>query len=365
MANVLAALIMVKNEELSIQQTIDSTKGFLSDIIVYDTGSTDNTIQIVKDSCKRNGQRLHLKQGIFTTFPESRNESIKFAETVDVDNLLMMDAGDEIHCDAPTPTVLNMIRSMPHEYKFGTVCLRWLEDGGLTEHNDIRFIKNKRGCRYNNKYPVHEEFDGLNVNPTLMLPYIVLYQNRDKYSGSTDARIKNDIDLLFRAEPCTRNYYYLAQSYLYMKDYSTCYKYNMLALDANDGTFDVSSIYSRLGYCAIVCNMYPYIVIPNLKMAIESSANPMIGSYINLLKYCLENNILDVAIPYLEPLAKLDKTKGINFNHDNYDYFRWVVIYQVCYASKKKMDLGKFACNQAILARDYEVDKLNLKLFDA
>ena len=63
---ILGALIMVKNEEMSIQITIDSVKNYIKHIIVYDTGSTDKTIKVIKDTCKRNSQILHLKRGVFT-----------------------------------------------------------------------------------------------------------------------------------------------------------------------------------------------------------------------------------------------------------------------------------------------------------
>ena len=74
--NIIGILLMIKNEEKSIGVTLNSTKNYFKNIIVYDTGSTDNTLQIVKDCCMKNNQVLHLKQGIFKGFPESRNESL-------------------------------------------------------------------------------------------------------------------------------------------------------------------------------------------------------------------------------------------------------------------------------------------------
>jgi glycosyltransferase involved in cell wall biosynthesis len=364
MVNILGALIMVKNEEESIRVTIDSTKNIINDIIVYDTGSTDNTIQIIKDACKKNNQRLHLKRGIFTTFPQSRNESIIFAETVDVENLLLMDAGDELECKVGIPEIMQMMHTLPHPYKFGSICLKWLEEGVLTEHNDVRFIKNNQGCRYDNKFPVHEEFAGLNANTMIVLPNVVLYQNRDRYAGSTPLRVENDIQLLLTAEPCTRNYYYLAQSYLFMKDYQNCFKYNLLALKENMGEMDNGSIYSRLGYCAIECKMDSPIVIKYLKLAVQDATTSPISSYLNLMQYCLEMKLLDVVIPYLEKIASLDKTNEHNFNHENYDYTRWVFIYQICYLSQTNFELGKFACEKAVAAKSLSRDIVNLECFN-
>ena len=360
---VFGVLMMIKNEELSIAKSINSTKDIIKDIIIYDTGSTDRTIEIVKAACLKNNQRLHLKTGTFKTFPISRNESIEFAETVDVDNLILMDAGDELVCSIPYKELVTMVSSIPDGYKFGLVKLKWLEFGNLTEHYDIRFIKNRQGCRYNIKYPVHEQFGGFE-NKILQLQQIDLYQDRDKYSGSTEARVSRDIQMLTNAEPTCRNYYYLAQSYLYLKDYQNGFKYNLLALETDNGEHGIISIYSRLGRCAIECKMDSSVVLKYLKLAVAGQKNPPIEPFINMLNYCLQHSMLDVAIPYLQQLTTLEKEYGHEFNHEDYDYKRWNLIYQICLMSKTNYPLAKMACSKAVEARGQDVDKANLKLIN-
>ena len=87
--------MMVKNEEKSIKLSIDSFKNYIDTVVVFDTGSTDNTVDIIKKTCAENKQTLHLKQGQFKTFPESRNEALEFADKFPFKYILMMDAGDE------------------------------------------------------------------------------------------------------------------------------------------------------------------------------------------------------------------------------------------------------------------------------
>ena len=79
----LGVLLMVKNEQDSITTTIQSVCPYVDQVLVYDTGSQDNTIQIIKDVCKKNDKLLSLKQGVFTTFPQSRNEALEFAEKME------------------------------------------------------------------------------------------------------------------------------------------------------------------------------------------------------------------------------------------------------------------------------------------
>ena len=358
----LGALIMVKNEEVSIRQTIQSLKNVVSDVIVFDTGSTDKTIDIIKATCLKNNQTLHLKIGTFKTFPESRNESIEFAETVDVENLIMWDAGDEFECAISISEWLSVIKTIPTGYNFGVVKLKWLESNNLTEHYDIRLIKNRKGCRYDLTFPVHEKFATIE-NSVHFMKNLTLHQNRDKYSESTSLRMAKDIELLSKAKPHSRNYYYLAQSYIFMKDYKNGFKYNLMVLDFEDQDYDKIMVYSRLMRCAIECKMSSKLIIKYFKLAIDEPNNPQMEPFINFFKYCMQENILELTLPYLKQLSELVKPSTRDFSHKDYEYTRWLLIYQICLMTRTNRDIGQIACNKAIQAQNNECDKMNLSLF--
>ena len=358
----LGALIMVKNEEVSIRQTIQSLKNVVSDVIVFDTGSTDKTIDIIKATCLKNNQTLHLKISTFKTFPESRNESIEFAETVDVENLIMLDAGDEFECAISISEWLSVIKTIPTGYNFGVVKLKWLESNNLTEHYDIRLIKNRKGCRYDLTFPVHEKFATIE-NSVHFMKNLTLHQNRDKYSESTSLRMAKDIELLSKAKPHSRNYYYLAQSYIFMKDYKNGFKYNLMVLDFEDQDYDKIMVYSRLMRCAIECKMSSKLVIKYFKLAIDEPNNPQMEPFINFFKYCMQENILELTLPYLKQLSELVKPSTRDFSHKDYEYTRWLLIYQICLMTRTNRDIGQIACNKAIQAQNNECDKMNLSLF--
>jgi glycosyltransferase involved in cell wall biosynthesis len=358
----LGALIMVKNEEVSIRQTIQSLKNVVSDVIVFDTGSTDKTIDIIKATCLKNNQTLHLKISTFKTFPESRNESIEFAETVDVENLIMLDAGDEFECAISISEWLSVIKTIPTGYNFGVVKLKWLESNNLTEHYDIRLIKNRKGCRYDLTFPVHEKFATIE-NSVHFMKNLTLHQNRDKYSESTSLRMAKDIELLSKAKPHSRNYYYLAQSYIFMKDYKNGFKYNLMVLDFEDQDYDKIMVYSRLMRCAIECKMSSKLIIKYFKLAIDEPNNPQMEPFINFFKYCMQENILELTLPYLKQLSELVKPSTRDFSHKDYEYTRWLLIYQICLMTRTNRDIGQIACNKAIQAQNNECDKMNLSLF--
>lgn len=98
---ILGASIMVKNEEKYILRTLRSILKFgIKLIIVYDTGSTDQTVQVIEYFCSRNFLRLKLlrggpREGERFVFSHQRNILLKFCNGL-CENVLLLDTDDEI-----------------------------------------------------------------------------------------------------------------------------------------------------------------------------------------------------------------------------------------------------------------------------
>ena len=337
----IGVLIMVKNEEASIAMTINSTRGFMEHVIVYDTGSTDRTIDIIREVCNKNGQILHLKEGIFEGFPASRNVSLEFAETVPVKFILLMDAGDEFRCDTKPDTLRKQISTYPLD--IGTVRQVWNEE----QHTDVRFIRNRRNVRYNLDYLVHEQ---VNITGSVgdLSPLFYLYQCRITHGGSTEKRYARDIELLSKAKPCKRNYFFLAQSYMSIDDYRNGYKYNILSIGNSYEETDATS-YSRAGYCAIKCNMSEKIITHNLLMSVKLTNEPVIDSYIYLFDYYLTNSMADKAIQYIDELASMTApVSNKTVSYEFYEYKRWYLISIVCLTANRELEKGYNAIKRII-----------------
>jgi glycosyltransferase involved in cell wall biosynthesis len=83
----LSVVIICKNEADIIGQTLQSLQGLTDDIIVYDNGSTDNTIEEIK----KLNTRFH--QGNWKGFGKTKNKAIAFAK---YDWILSLDADEAI-----------------------------------------------------------------------------------------------------------------------------------------------------------------------------------------------------------------------------------------------------------------------------
>ena len=79
----IAVLMMVKNEHKRLHVSLESIKNVADSLVLYDTGSTDDTIEIAQKFCQKHNIPLRLKQGEFVDFSLSRNVSLDFADTFD------------------------------------------------------------------------------------------------------------------------------------------------------------------------------------------------------------------------------------------------------------------------------------------
>jgi glycosyltransferase involved in cell wall biosynthesis len=341
----IGALIMVKNEESSIVTTIESTRGFMQHVIVYDTGSTDKTIDIIRATCLKNGQTLHLKEGVFEGFPQSRNVSLEFAETVpiSVKFLILMDAGDEFRCELKPDHLEKNIDKFSGN--IGIVRQVW----NLEQHADVRLIRNRSGVRYNLDYPVHEQ---VNVSGVIgdLSQLFYLYQCRITHGGSTEQRYSRDIELLSKAKPCKRNLFFLAQSYMSIDDYRNGYKYNIMCINEPKTEVDDSTCFSRAGYCAIKCGMSEHIIKYNLLMSMKCTDEPVIDSYIYLMDYYIQRSMTEEALEHIDVIASMNPPHASNktVSFDFYDYQRWYQISVICLTANRELQKGYDAIKKIV-----------------
>lgn len=367
MNNNIGVLLMVKNEAYSIKLTIDSFKNYFKTVIVLDTGSTDNTIDIIKETCDNNNQKIYLKETFFKSFPESRNDAIEFAETIlNIDFLLLMDAGDEFQTTKNKKEIYTIINSIPNNLYYGIITQKWLIKDNLDDHSDIRLIRNYKNCRYDIKYPVHERFK--NVDNTVNLNNLFfLYQDRNKYAISTDKRYIKDIELLLSAEYNKRNLYFIAQSYMSINDFYNGFNYNLKSYETKENNiidFDEKFTLVRIGFCAMQCKMDEKIIFKYLNKAIETK-DPPVDAFVYILKYCIEHKCPHEALKYIKQLSKLEKPlSSITLvNNYFYDYLRWNLISIITLMTNEELLLGKYACLKAIKVANKYDDLNNIKLF--
>ena len=138
--------MIVKNEERSLSRCVKSVKSLVDQIIIVDTGSTDNTVNIAKNL----GAEIYNFEWC-DDFSAARNESIKYANH---QWILLLDA-DEFLDNNSISEIKKIIKNNkpPVAFEF-----RVLSDTGGQNPNEsrvIRMFSNGFGIKFKNR--VHEQ----------------------------------------------------------------------------------------------------------------------------------------------------------------------------------------------------------------
>ncbi len=230
--NLLQLCIMVKNAGPQFRNMLEQNIQFFDKWTILDTGSTDDTIQIINDVLI-NKKEGNLYEEPFINFRDSRNRLLDLAGT-ECKYIVMLD--DTYILKGDIRSFLKEIRSDQTADSFSLFI-----ESNDTKYGSNRIIKSNTGLRY--KFRIHEiinDKDNLNIIVPFNKAYI-LDERFDYMEKRTMDRKKLDIQLLYEEleenphEP--RTYYYLGQTYNLMNNYDKAFYYLMKRSDICNSGF--------------------------------------------------------------------------------------------------------------------------------
>lgn len=195
-----------KNEEKFVNRWYDSVKE-ADDIYVLDTGSTDNTVEMLK----KLGVNVSIKEITPWRFDVARNESLKMVPS-DADACVCIDLDEVLN-----PGWRN---ELENSWKDDTTRLRYIYNWKLDSNNKplISFLYEKIHSRNDYKWthPVHEvlEYIGKDKENFVLNENIVLNhypdpnKSRSEYLPLLELSVKED-------PSDDRNMHYLGREYMY------------------------------------------------------------------------------------------------------------------------------------------------------
>jgi glycosyltransferase involved in cell wall biosynthesis len=369
----LAAVMMVKNEHTRIHVTLNSlvspTKT-VNGLIVYDTGSTDNTLQIIQEFCEKHKLNLNIITGEFVNFSISRNVLLDHADTLPYDYLLLLDCNDELRNG-------QMLRQLIKDYQHKEnnafmLCQQWWS-GVYDKYYNIRLIKNKSGWRY--KGSVHEWLQDTN-SPTETPIYpvirvtdeVCLYQDRTNDDDKSKKRFSRDKVLLledYKNNPQdTRTVFYLAQTCCCLEQFEEALQYS--SIRAGMEGFQEEKLLSmiRCGDCALILHRpWQESMIWYLKAYEHSErAEPLV----KIADYYRHINNWRMAFLFIKEACRLKYPEEALLFVDKgmYDYFRWHLMGIIAYYVGE-FETGQVACQKAIDCKNvhYEQDVKNMQFY--
>lgn len=206
--------MIVKNEHKAIERCLASVKPLIDYWVIYDTGSTDGTQDLIRNALKDIPGELHESPWI--DFAHNRNEAL-FAAYGKADYLLFIDADEQL--------------SFPEGYVLPELTedcyLAIVRSPEELEYERATLIKNASDWKWVGV--LHENIESVNPKTfTTWKDVVNLSNTQDGYRYSDPQKYMKDALVLEKALETdpenTRYVFYLAQSYCNAKEYELSLK---------------------------------------------------------------------------------------------------------------------------------------------
>jgi hypothetical protein len=147
MPNITLGLSMiVKNESEYIIQTLDTIIDYIDIISISDTGSTDNTYELIEEYLQKKNKEFILTKDTWVNFSHNRNITLERLYKR-VDNILLLDADE--HCIVKNKNFKNIMDSMTTYIVKTSFC------NNKTIGSKRKIISGK--IKYNYIFDIHEQ----------------------------------------------------------------------------------------------------------------------------------------------------------------------------------------------------------------
>jgi glycosyltransferase involved in cell wall biosynthesis len=366
----LGAALMIKNESKRICVSLESIKEHVDCIVILDTGSTDDTIQIVKDWCNKNKLLLYLYECAFVDFSTTRNVLLKHS-TNHCDWALLLDSNDELRTPNNKP-----LRSFIDPAQPGYFLQQmWDNHGRIDTYFNIRLIKISGGTTWEYKTPIHEYIVCTsNENAIIKLDDIIIFQDRKFDEEKSRSRYTRDREIFekeYKSNNRTgRTLYYYAQTEACLQNKQNAY---MLYMERtkyfpDDFKEEIFWGYVRAGDVSKelehtfehTCSLYLSAFVYSSKIFDHPRVEPLVElgqMYINQKNWKKAYDFLHKACELPYPNEKV----VLFVNKIYYDYTRYHLMGIVAYYVNK-LDEGKNVLDK-ILHLNHSVDLENYKWY--
>ncbi|MFA5857608.1 MAG: glycosyltransferase [Elusimicrobiota bacterium] len=335
--------IIVKNEEKYLERCLDSIKTLSDDIIIVDTGSTDNTKQIAAKYTD------NIYDFVWTNnFADARNYSISKATG---DWIMWLDADN--YFDPEQAEKLKRIMKNPHVIRNDVINVAIRDLNSKIVWSVPKIFRNNVGIRFKN--PIHETLDYKGKN----IVAVDVYLNHDR-PGAVD-REERYFKMLQEQYAVDKDdvstNFYLASYNLRRKNHDTAAMHYQNMLKSAEMQKEAFTGLSRISYykknytdaleyaykSLMLDNSYPdiYVLIANIYDELGQKLNAITANKIAL---------------------RLDKNFSTNTitNEEAYNYVPWVNLAKL-YVDIMAIDRAIESYNEALKYADTQ-EKKNIVL---
>lgn len=248
--NLLNLCIMVKNAGPDFKNILEQNKPYIDSWTILDTGSTDDTVRTIKETMSDIPGELYEEP--FINFRDSRNRLLDLAGDKCWFNVMLDDS--YVLCGNRLREFLDIARGDDIADSFSLVI-----DGLDIQYTSNRITKSNRNLRYINL--IHEIIQKENNEMNIQIPIHFGYIkdiSSDYMNERTSQRKAQDLEILLemqRVNPNdSRTSYYIAETYLALKDWENAEKWFKKRLEYQTG-YNVE-IRDSMYYIAVLNEIY-------------------------------------------------------------------------------------------------------------
>lgn len=314
----ISACIIAKNEENNINRCLESMKTIADEMIVVDTGSTDQTVEVAK-SCGAKVYSYDWKND----FAKAKNYAIEQAKG---DWIIFLDA-DEYFSDDTIPNVRLYIEKLHLNKKCHAICVKIInidvdnDNIELSSFVNLRMFRNEPNFRY--RYELHEELYNSKGQLEIFILSDVIEVYHTGYSYHIiEKKLKRNLSIIKeeikKNGEIPRYYRYLCDCYHGLQQYDEAVKFGKLHIKSNVSSIaNESTVYMKVIDSLIRSNAK----IEEIKYEIENAIQvfPNIPDfYAQYGRYLCEQKEYEKSMQYflkaLEVNKKRDKYEADSFH---------------------------------------------------
>jgi tetratricopeptide (TPR) repeat protein len=265
--------MIVKNESKIIQRLLDSVVDTIDMYCICDTGSTDNTVEIIQTYFQQKQIQGVVIHEPFRDFGYNRTYALEACNAMMAEYILLLDA-DMVFWKNPNPTGSNSLKNLLKETNMDAYFI--FQGNDTYYYKNVRLVRNNRGFSY---WGVTHEYvkNPPNVNPIVyQLEKSTVFIKDIGDGGAKTDKFLRDIRLLEKGlEELPNNdryLFYLANSYKDSNQYEKAIETYKKRIDVGGWIEEIWHSYFSMGKCwkslgnmnnAIISWMNGYQVYPN------------------------------------------------------------------------------------------------------
>lgn len=239
MSKTVSLCMIVKNEEQVLNRCLDSVKDLVDEIIIVDTGSTDNTLKIARNYT----EKIYFFEWI-DDFSAARNESLKYATS---DYILVLDADEYLEVKG------DLQKELKTNYDYYLLKIRnEISLGRNFTFTAIRLFKNDISLKYENR--LHEHLNILNGARDYTMGESEFSINHDGYTD--DKMLEKDkqkrnlplMELEVEENPTAYNLYNMGKTYFGMQKYDRAVDFFKRAYPLSRDRLFLPELLTKLAY---------------------------------------------------------------------------------------------------------------------